>query len=85
MNKLTELLGSNYPWATQRAHDALNIQAAVKANQITTAQATELLQNLIDTDALNKEANDLTTRTKLVDAITNLIHVISSISSIPGL
>lgn len=85
MSSLTELFGSNYPWATQRAHDALNIQAAVKANQITVAQATEMLQNLIDIDALNKEANDFTIRTKLVNAITDLINVISSVTSIPGL
>lgn len=82
MSGLNELLGSNYPWAAQRAQDALNIEAAVKANQITPAQAKELLQDLIDTDALNKEANDFTTRTKLVNAINNLITVIEGLSSI---
>ncbi len=84
MSALTELLGSNYPWAAQRAQDALSIQTAVQANQITVAQATELLQDLIDTDALNKEANDFTTRTKLVNAVTDLITLISNASIIPG-
>lgn len=84
MNELNELLGSNYPWAAQRAQDALNIQKAVSANQISHAQAIELLNDLIDTDSLNKEANDFTTKTKLVNAITNLINVVSSLTSIPG-
>lgn len=82
MSALNELLGSNYPWAAQRAQDALNIQAAVTAKQIDPSQAKELLQNLIDTDALNKEANDFTTRTKLVNAINDLITVVEGLSSI---
>jgi len=82
MNELELLLGTNYPWAGQRAQDALNIQAAVKANQISVAQATEMLQDLINTDALDKEADNFTIRTKLVNAITNLISVLSVVSSI---
>lgn len=82
MSALDELLGSNYPWAAQRAQDAINIQTAVNAKQILPDQAKELLQNLIDTDGLNKEANDFTTRTKLVNAITDLITIIEGLSSI---
>ena len=82
MSALDELLGSNYPWAAQRAQDALNIQTAVTAKQITSDQAKEMLQDLIDTDALNKEANDFTTRTKLVNAINDLITVVEGLSSI---
>lgn len=82
MSALDELVGSNYPWAAQRAQDAITIQAAVTAKQISLDQAKELLQNLIDTDALNKEANDFTTRTKLVNAINDLITIIEGLSSI---
>jgi hypothetical protein len=85
MSALTELLGSNYPWAAQRAQDALNIQSALTANQISGAQAAEMLKDLIATDALNKEANDFTTRTKLVNAINDLITIAEGLTSIPGL
>ena len=82
MNELNELLGSTYPWAAQRAQDAINIQAAVTTNQITAAQAVEMLQDLIATDALNQEANDFATKTKLVNAITDIINVLSAVTSI---
>lgn len=85
MNELQQLLGSTYPWAAQRAQDAINIKQALDAQQITKDQATQMLQDLIATDTLDAEANDFATKTKIVNAITDLINVISSASSIPGL
>ncbi|MDE1830433.1 MAG: hypothetical protein KGI25_08930 [Thaumarchaeota archaeon] len=84
MNELEQLLGCNYPWATNRAQQALQIKAAVEANQITKEQATELLQDLINTDQLDKEATDFSVKTQLVNAVTNLISILSNVTSIPG-
>lgn len=84
MNELRQFLNSNYSWVAQRAQDALQIKAAAESKQITVEQAAELLNNLIDTDALDKEATDFTIRTKLVNAINNLISALSNITSLPG-
>lgn len=85
MNELNQLLNSGRPWAAERAQNALQIQQAVQANTMSKSEATELLQDLIATDALDKDADDFTTKTKLVNAINDLISVLTSVTSIPGL
>jgi polyhydroxyalkanoate synthesis regulator phasin len=82
MNELNSLLTCGYPWAQDRAQEALQISSAVHAGQMTKAEATELLQDLVNTDALDKLANDFATKTKLVNAINDLISVVESI---PGM
>jgi hypothetical protein len=82
---LDDLIGSNHAWAKQRAATAMHINASFRSGDLSKDEATELLQDLIDTDALDKEANDFAVRTQLVNAITNLITVISNATSIPGL
>ena len=82
MNELNSLLTCGYPWAANRAQEALQISSAVHAGQMSKSEATELLQDLINTDALDKEANDFTTKTNLVNAITDLISVVEGLSSI---
>lgn len=85
MNELTDLLHSNYDWAMHRAADALNINNAFLTGTLSKQQAIELLQDVINTDELDKVANDFTTRTKLVNAITQLISTLSDVTSIPGI
>ncbi len=84
MNELEQLLNSNRPWAAQRAANALHINASFRSGQLSQSEAVELLQDLINTDALDKEADDFTTRTEIVNAITDLINVLSAVTSIPG-
>lgn len=84
MDELNALLSCGYPWAVTRAQTALEITSAVHGGQMSRDEATELLQDLVNTDTLDKEANDFSVRTKLVNAVTNLITLISNLTSIPG-
>lgn len=84
MNELAKLLQSGYDWAVHRAADAMNIHNAFITHTLTKEQAVELLNDILDTDELNKVATDFETKTKLVNAITDLINVISAVTSIPG-
>lgn len=79
MDALNSLLTCGYPWAQDRAQQALAISSAASGGQISKSEATELLQDLIATDKLDKEANDFTVRTNLVNAITQLISVVTSL------
>jgi polyhydroxyalkanoate synthesis regulator phasin len=82
MSALSNLVGSNSPWAAQRAQNALDIQTAVQAGQMTKAEATELLNDLIAGDSLDKVADNFTIRTQLVNAIQDLITVVEGLSSL---
>ena len=85
MSTLQDLMGSNHDWAKSRAAIALHVNASFRSGELSKDEATELLTDLINADKLDKEANDFAVRTQLVNAITNLISVISSVTSIPGL
>ncbi len=82
MSALSNLIGSGSPWAAQRAQNALDIQAAVQAGQMSKSEATELLNDLITGDSLDKVADNFTIRTQLVNAVEALIAVITSIPGI---
>jgi hypothetical protein len=82
MDELNSLLSCGFPWAVSRAQTALEITSAVHGNQISKSEATELLQDLLNTDKLDKEANNFAIKTELVNAITALISVVEAI---PGL
>ncbi len=82
MDELHSLLSCGYPWAVSRAQTALEITSAVHGGQMSKSEATELLQDLINTDTLDKEANDFATRTNLVNAITALISVVEAATSL---
>ena len=79
---LNDLLGSSNSWVAARAQDALEIQSDVATHSITSAQAVELLQDLIATDELNRLVSDFTTRTNLVNAVNEVISVVSALKSV---
>jgi len=82
MDALNSLLTTGYPWAVNRAQAALHIQNAVQSGQMSKSEALELLQDIIATDKLDKEANNFTIKTELVNAVTALISVVTSIPTI---
>jgi polyhydroxyalkanoate synthesis regulator phasin len=81
---LDDLMGCKHAWAGQRAAAAMHINASFRSGELSKDEAVELLNDLINTDKLDKEATDFSVRTQLVTAITNLISVISLATSIPG-
>lgn len=82
MDELHSLLSCGYPWAVSRAQTALEITSAVHGGQMSKSEATELLQDLINTDRLDKEANDFVTKTNLVNAVNGLITLVEGLSSL---
>lgn len=81
-SELLSLASSTYSWAVVRANTALQVSAAIKSGQMSKAEATEVLQDLIATDKLNAEATDFDIRTRLVTVISTLIAHISTLSAL---
>ena len=69
---LGDLVNSGKPWAAKRAQMALEIQEQLNAGNLSPDEAAELLEDLIRTDALEKEADDIETKAMLVSAITTI-------------
>ena len=66
---LKELTLCGRPWAAERAQYALEIAAAVHEGAISMEEFQELMQDLIRTDKLDEEADDMETKAALVQAI----------------
>lgn len=73
---LSELSKSNKSWAAKRAQMALEIHEQLNAGYLDQNEAKELLEDLIRTDAIDKEADDIETKAILVSAITAIVKLI---------
>ena len=69
MEQLRGLIGCGHAWAEQRALMALELADQYASNQISKDEYLELLQDLIRTDVLDHEANDMQVKTALVTAV----------------
>ncbi len=69
MEQLHALLNSDKEWARQRAQLAIDLVNSFQTGQISGEEYQALLQDLINTDTLNAEADDLETKTMLVQAV----------------
>lgn len=69
MASLQDLAGCSSPWAAKRAKLALDIQAQRNSGALSPAEAAELMEDLIATDQLNEEADDMAVKAALVSAI----------------
>ena len=74
-NILHEVMNSGQTWATERARMALQVHEAVSAGELTTGEAKEILQDLINTDKLDQEAADQQLRAALVFGVTQLVSL----------
>lgn len=72
MEQIHALLGSDKPWAQQRAQLAIDLVNQFQTGEISGDEYKELLADLVNTDALDEEADDLETRTALVEAVNAL-------------
>ena len=75
MQELLQCLNSGKGWAAERAQIALQINEALQQGQINPSEAKELLEDLIRTDKLDSEADDIEIKTMLVTGIYAIIQV----------
>lgn len=76
MSDLYQLAQSDKPWVAQRAQLALQLQEQYAQGSISTDEYKELLEDLVRTDVLDSEADDMHTKTMLVYAIYGLAQVV---------
>lgn len=69
MSDLYQLAQSDKPWVAQRAQMALSLQDQLSKGEIDPSEYAELMEDLIRTDVLDSEADDIHTKTMLVQAI----------------
>jgi hypothetical protein len=75
MQELLQCLHSGKGWAAERAQVALQIAEALQTNQISTGEAKELLEDLVRTDKLDAEADDMAVKAALVSGIYAILQV----------
>lgn len=73
MEQLQELLTSDKAWAQQRAQLAIDLLNQFQTGEISGSEYKELLEDLVRTDALDAEADDLDTKTALVAGVNALM------------
>jgi hypothetical protein len=76
MQELIHCANSGRGWAAERATVALQIAEALQNNQINPSEAKELLEDLVRTDRLDAEADDIELKTLLITGIYAVIQVI---------
>lgn len=69
MEQLQALAQCGRPWAAARAQMALEIRSQFDAGQISADEAQELMLDLVRTDRLDEEADDLDTKNMLVSCV----------------
>lgn len=76
MQELRALIGCGRPWAEERAVMALQLNEAFSAGQISADEYKELLQDLVRTDKLDNEADDMAVKAMLVTGVYGLLQVV---------
>ena len=76
MQELLHCANSGKGWAAERAQVAIQIAEALQQGQINPSEAKELLEDLVRTDKLDAEADDIALKTMLVTGIYAIIQVI---------
>lgn len=75
MQELIQCINSGKGWAAERANVAYQIAQALEQNQIDRSEARELLEDLVRTDRLDAEADDMALKAMLVTGIYAVIQV----------
>ncbi len=76
MQELLTCANSGRGWAAERAVIALQIAEALEQRAIDPSEARELLEDLVRSDKLDAEADDIELKTLLVTGIYAVIQVI---------
>ena len=75
-DELKALVGCGKSWAEERAQMALQFSDQYKAGELTQDEYQELMQDLIRTDKLDSEADDMAVKNALVAAVKGLMKII---------
>lgn len=75
MTELDQLLHSDKDWVRVRAEMALQIVNQRQTGQISGDEARELLEDLVRTDRLEAEADDIAMKTLLVNVVYGLTQI----------
>ncbi len=75
MKALRELANCDRPWAAERAQIALDLAAQYEADELSTDEFKELLEDLVRTDKLDDEADNIEVKTMLITGIYALIQM----------
>jgi hypothetical protein len=76
MQELRALIGCGRPWAEQRALMALELADAFSTGQMTADEYKALLEDLIRTDVLDSEADDIEVKNMLVYGVYALTKLV---------
>lgn len=76
MKTLEELTTCGKPWVERRAAQAIKLHAAYTAGDINDSEYQELLEDLVRTDLLEREADDIELKTMLVTGVYTLAKVL---------
>lgn len=75
MNELMQCVNSGKGWAAARAQMAYQIGQGLQSGEVSPAEAKELLEDLIRTDKLDAEADDMALKALLVTGIYSVIQI----------
>ncbi len=75
MKALRELAHCDRPWAAERAQIALDLAAQYENDELSADEFKELLEDLVRTDKLDDEADNIEVKTMLVTGIYALIQL----------
>lgn len=75
MDELKNLLSCGEPWIEQRAAIALDLQDQHARGDITDDEYNELLEDLIRTDDLNAECDDINLKSAVIAAVTSVMKI----------
>ena len=75
MNELIQCMNSGKGWAAERANMAYQIGQGLQAGQVSPSEAKELLEDLVRTDKLDAEADDMALKALLVTGIYAVIQI----------
>ena len=75
MEQLRGLIGSGYGWAEQRAQIALDLSDQYARQELSRDEYVALLQDLINTDELDAESNDMAVKSALVTGVMTMIQL----------
>ncbi len=73
--ELHAIANCNKPWAAERARYALQLAEAYQTGQVSPDEYKALLEDLVRTDTLNAEADDVELKTMLVYAVYGLAKI----------
>ena len=75
MQELIQCINSGKSWAAERANTAYQIGQALETGQISSTEARELLEDLVRTDKLDAEADDMALKALLVTGVYAVIQI----------